>query len=108
MSSKITSNHLFSVGFIFGIGFFICASVSRYIVGLNNSDYRILGFPITFLMHRVGPCNFSPCDDFRENEIIHIYYRFLFIDIFIALFFSLILGFIFRFVWLKITTRKLK
>ena len=97
--SKITLNKIFFAGFMFGLFLFPVINYFSY-----------LSFPkpyITHALHKFG-FPFTVYADGGFEYTKQILWFGLIADILIALIFSFILGFVFRFIWSKITARQLK
>lgn len=93
-------NKFFNKAFVFGFfaGFFLFVGTNLFIIWRDGTcqDYSVyLGFPLPF---------FSPSCDYS----LHIVWQLLVIDILLILICSLVIGLIFKFIWSKITARKLE
>lgn len=109
--SKFIFKHTFLSGFAFAFISFIFANLAVYVYTYNNPHFRNIGFPMAFLLEFVSNCPWSPCDDFEPNESFVFYKKVFILDLSIAIIGSLIFGLslkLFKFIWLKISARKLK
>ncbi len=97
--NKLIQNKMFKLGFFIGILFFICANIYTALPdrkgGICFDCYETYGFP--FALHESG--TILHLDEFIWAGAVA--------DISMAIVFSLILGLIFKYVWSKVSLRRM-
>jgi len=105
--SKTISNRSFFVGFIFGVVLIAVITTFIYFKSHCHHCVRVFGFPFIFWEQFAGNIEYNPETGFSfPNDFENFYVWALISDILFSLIFSIGLGFIFRFIWSKIATRK--
>jgi hypothetical protein len=107
--SRMLKNKAFLLGFVGGIIFFVCFNIFLFLRSTCHHCVYFAGFPLKFYEEFKSTIYFNPAtrESFTE-DFRHFFEYNLIADVLFTIVFSFLIGLIFKFVWSKISARKMK